>query len=66
MEDITLQWENIIFNSSNESNSVPVDYLAVPELAKDLKLYKISQFLLNYSAVPLSVWGWFGNFFSFR
>ena len=62
MEDFTQQWENILSNSSSETG----DSLAVPELAKELELYKISQFLLNYSAVPLSVWGWFGNFFSFR
>ena len=62
MEDFTHQWENTLFNSSSEAGNSFV----VPELAKELELYKISQFLLNYSAVPLTVWGWSGNFFSFR
>ena len=62
MEAITHQWENRFFNSSSQTGHS----FAVPQLAKELELYKISQFLLNYSAVPLTVWGWFGNFFSFR
>ena len=53
-------------NFSWSSNNTSDDYIPVPELAKGLKLYTISQFVLNYSAVPISVWGWIGNLLSFK
>ena len=38
----------------------------IPLLAKELEIYKISHYILTYLAVPIAVWGCFGNFFSFR
>ena len=41
-------------------------YIPVPVLAKELDLYKISDYILKYCAVPIAIWGCIGNFFSFR
>ena len=40
--------------------------IPVPVLAKELETYKTSHHILTYLAVPIAVWGCFGNFFSFR
>ena len=66
MEPYTYLQENVSFNSSDKDILVSEHFISVPELAKELEFYKISQFLYNYSAVPISIWGWFGNFFSFK
>ena len=62
MDPYTFPKENVSFNSSDESKY----FTSVPELAKELEFYKITQFVYNYSAVPISVWGRFGNCFSFK
>ena len=54
--------ENYTYPSGNGT----LNFKSVPELAKQLELYKISQFIYNYLAVPISIWGWIGNFFSFK
>ena len=40
--------------------------IPVPVLAKELETYKISHHILTYLAVPIAVWGCFGNILSFR
>ena len=60
MEHFTYPHENVSLNSTDELKY----FISVPELAKELEFYKISQFVYNYSAVPISVFGSFGNFFS--
>ena len=62
MDPYTFPKENVFFKSSDESKY----FTSVPELAKELKFYQISQFVYNYSAVPISVWAWFGNCFNFK
>ena len=39
---------------------------SVKELGEQLMTYKISVFLFKYLTVPIAVWGWIGNFLSFR
>ena len=66
MENSTDFQEATALNSSDEGYTESEMSIPVPELAKDLELYKISQYLLNYTTVPIAVWGWFGNLISLR
>ena len=63
MKNSTNFQETTALNSSDTESEMSI---SVPELAKELELYKISQYLLNYTTVPIAVWGWFGNLISFR
>ena len=38
----------------------------VVALAEEFTAYKISIYILTYVTVPVAVWGWIGNFLSFR
>ena len=39
---------------------------SVVALAEEFIEYKISIYILTYVTVPVAVWGWIGNFLSFR
>ena len=39
---------------------------SVMELTQTLTEYKIGIYLFTYMTVPVAVWGWMGNFLSFR
>ena len=39
---------------------------SVVGLAEEFMEYKISIYILTYVTVPVAVWGWIGNFLSFR
>ena len=39
---------------------------SVVELAEEFIEYKVSIYILTYFTVPVAVWGWIGNFLSFR
>ena len=39
---------------------------SVKVLGEQLMTYKTSVFLFKYLTVPIAVWGWTGNFLSFR
>ena len=66
MENSTDFQETIALHSSDKSYTKSEMSISVPEMAKELELYKISQYLLNYTTIPIAVWGWFGNLISFR
>ena len=66
MENYTEFQETVAFSPSDKGYPESEMSISVPELAKDLQLYKISQYLLNYTTVPIAVWGWFGNLISLR
>ena len=66
MENSTDFQEVTALNSSDEGYPESEMSILMPELAKELELYKISQYLLNYTTVPIAVWGWFGNLISLR
>ena len=66
MKNFTDFQEDMTLNLSDKGYTVSEMSIYVPELAKDLELYKISQYLLNYTTVPIAVWGWFGNLISLR
>ena len=66
MENSTDFQEVTALNSSDEGYPESEMSIPMPELAKELELYKISQYLLNYTTVPIAVWGFFGNLISLR
>ena len=39
---------------------------SVVELTQELMEYKISIYIFTYATVPVAIWGWMGNFLSFR
>ena len=39
---------------------------SVVELTEKIIEYKISVYIFTYATVPVAVWGWIGNFLSFR
>ena len=62
MENATDTHNDVSLNTSQNYEVL----IPVPVLAKELDLYKISDYILKYCAVPIAVWGCTGNFFSFR
>ena len=40
--------------------------IPIPVLAQELNIYKMSNYLYKYLVVPIAIWGFVGNFFSFR
>ena len=57
-------------NTSSETLFTAVKFynnsLTILELGKQLLAYKTSDFIFTYITVPIAVWGWIGNFLSFR
>ena len=62
----TSSQENTTWNFTAQNALEIVMAIPVPVLAKELETYKISHYILTYLAIPVAVWGCFGNFFSFR
>ena len=54
---MTLSTEMELLNKSSPS---------VVELTQELMEYKISIYIFAYATVPVAIWGWMGNFLSFR
>ena len=51
---------NVTLNLNNQT------ILPVAVLAEEFLEYKISIYILTYLTVPVAIWGWIGNFLSFR
>ena len=62
----TSSQENTTLNFTAQNDSESFMMLPVSVMAKELVTYKISHHILTYLAIPIAVWGCFGNFFSFR
>ena len=61
MSDVTTN--NVFVDTMDVGNeTIP----SVKELGEQLLTYKTSVFLFKYLTVPIAVWGWTGNFLSFR
>ena len=58
--------ENYIFSLTPGMDLVNESSPSVMELTQALTEYKIGIFLFTYMTVPVAVWGWMGNFLSFR
>ena len=56
---------NFISTMEMETSS-GTDGPSVVALAEEFLEYKISIYILTYMTLPVAVWGWMGNFLSFR
>ena len=62
MASTTIIFDNLTLNITDNIDK----FVPVPVLARELKIYKISNYVLDYLVVPFALWGCVGNFFSFR
>ena len=54
---VTLTAETTLSNGNSPS---------VIELTQQLTEYKMSVYIFTYATIPVALWGWMGNFLSFR
>ena len=63
---MSLQENSTEKSLSMEQEAVSDTRPSVVALAEEFIEYKISIYILTYVTVPVAVWGWIGNFLSFR
>ena len=65
-EVMALTEQNATTQLTDRMDSVNNSSPSVVQLTQDLIEYKIGVNLFTYMTVPVAVWGWMGNFLSFR
>ena len=64
---MSLAFENTSnMNFTEEMEPHEVTTPSVFDLAEDMWEYKTSIYIFTFATIPVAVWGWIGNFLSFR
>ena len=57
---------NITNSTQEEIKECNQTVFSIVALAEEFTEYKFSIYILTYMTIPVAIWGWIGNFLSFR
>ena len=57
---------NCTNSTQEETDGNNQTLFSIVALAEEFTEYKFSIYILTYITIPVAIWGWIGNFLSFR